>query len=495
MNTSDDLPGDNLPYIDLHCHPSMKPFGLACPGNTNSPDASLMDSIWYDDPPTSGKIKLADAIGITRFSQANFTALYHGNFKIVVVALNPIEKGFFPVKLKSNPVSYLVDHATNRTHYLNLFLEDFISGIGKKKIKFIQNNFDDFNELNCEYEFYRQLDNTPLTTYGKKVRYKLTSVYNDIETNLKSNKDVISVVFSIEGANLFSNDNRNPIVLSSVLSNIDIVKQWQHPPFFVTLCHHFFNYLGGQAKSLPNIISKRLGDGRGSDTDLLHDGEQVIYHLLNKSNGRRIFIDIKHMNRKVREAYYKILEERYNTEQIPIIVSHGALNGYLNPTDSSDAPRERNGLFNGREINFYDCEIVKIAKSGGIFGLQLDKRQITNKCEYRKIKYLCRRKNKARRWTSLVWNQIRHIADILDSNNLPAWNITCLGTDFDGMITPIDQYCTSDRLHDLFTDLLPFARDYVEHKTFRFLPNKIPAEKILKKIFSENAKEFLKKYY
>jgi len=84
---------------------------------------------------------------------------------------------------------------------------------------------------------------------------------------------------------------------------------------------------------------------------------------------------------------------------------------------------------------------------------------------------------------------------LLDSNNLPAWDITCLGTDFDGIISPIDLYCTSDKFQDLFTKLLPYADGYVAHKTFRYLPNNISGEKILGKIFSENAVAFLKKYY
>jgi len=498
MKISDKIPGNHLPFVDLHCHPSLKPFGLACPGITNNADASLNNSIWHDDPPDYRNLKLENITGITRFSQSNFTALLQGKFKIVVAALSPIEKGFFPVKLKKNPVQHLIDNVVKRVHksYLSLFIEDFMVGIGQKKIEFIRNNIDDFNELNCEYEFYRQLDNTPLIIYGKKVCYRLTSSYRDIEANIDSKKDILSVVLSIEGANLFSNDNSNPPDPVSVLSNIDLVKNWQHPPFFVTFCHHFYNYLGGQARSLPHILAKRMDDRDGSDKGLNPLGEKVIHRLLCKTNGRRIYIDVKHMNRLVRKAYYGILDEKYSNEQIPVIVSHGALNGYPRLTDSPDNQRERNGLFNGRDINFYDDEIVRIAKSDGIFGLQLDKRQITNKHEKNKITYRCCKKKRPGKWLQLVWNQIQYIADLLDSNNLPAWDITSLGTDFDGIISPIDKYYTSDLLQNLFSDLLKYyAEDYVVHKTFRFLPNKLPAKDILDKIFSKNAVAFLKKYY
>lgn len=497
MKTKDDLPGDDLSFIDLHCHPSLKPFGLACPGITNNADASLKDSIWYDDPPNLREMKLESTAGITKFSQSNFTALLEGKFKIVVAALSPIEKGFFPVKLNTNPLQYLIDHTINsaRTHKLNLILENFMTGIGQKKIEYIRKNFDDFNELNCEYEFYRQLDNIPLTIYGKKVRYRLTNCYDDIAANKRSKKDIISVVLSIEGANLFINDNRREPDHESVLSNIGKVKSWKYPPFFVTLCHHFYNYMGGQSRSLPGILKKRIDDSIGSEIGLLPLGEKVIRHLLCKEHGRRIYIDIKHMNPLVREAYYKILEDDYPMERIPIIVSHGALNGYPRLADRHDNQSERNGLFNGRDINFYDDEIVRIAKSGGIIGLQLDMRQITNKHEKNKIMHRCCKKKRPGRWLHLIWNQIQHIADLLDSNNLSAWDIICLGTDFDGIISPIDKYCTSDKLHDLYVDLLPIADYYVQHKTFRYTPNWISANDILDKIFSKNADAFLKRFY
>lgn len=473
------------PYVDIHCHSSMKPFCQACPGNTNSEDASLINSIWYDDPPTYRNIRQNKTLSVTRFSQANFTSLFQGNFKVVVVALNPPEKGFFP-KFDTRP---------HKSHRRN-FLTDFVTGIGIKKIIFIQNNKDDFNELNCEYDFYKQLDNIVLTIYGKKVRYRLTSNYSDIENNIKC-EDIISVVLSIEGANLFSNDNSKALVPSEILSNIDKVKNWDHRPFFVTFCHHFYNYMAGHASSLPDFIKNKVDESTGRDLDIAQPGKDAIKELLDPTVGKRIYIDIKHMSRKSRYTYYKILENDYPNDKIPIIVSHGALNGY--PVLDPDGPerKERNGLFNGRDINFFDDEIVRIAKSGGIFGLQMDKRQITNKCEKHKIKYLCwSKKKKLSRWMRLVWNQIRHIADLLDNNNLPAWDIICLGTDFDGIIDPVSRYWTSADLGGcLYTDLYNYLEEYLPQKNFRFSPNHIDAVKILNKIFSENALNFLAKYY
>ena len=340
-------------FIDIHCHPSLKPFGKACPGNTNNSDASLPDSIWHNDPPTAGDKILNRSLKVTRFSQSSFTDLHLGKFKIVVVALYPIEKGFFSGRIGTRDFADII--------------YNFPAGIGSKKIDFIQENNDDFSELNCEYDYYRQLDDMPLKIYGKDVRYRLTSDFTDIESNLAGTEDVISVVLSIEGAGSFSNDISRPPDQNLLLSNIDKVKKWQHPPLFVSLCHHFDNYMAGHAHSFPCIIGRLVDQTSGIDRGINSCGEAVIRSLLNESDGRRIYIDIKHMSRKSRIRYYEILHNEYGKEKIPIIVSHGALNGRPSLNDGDRSGGKRNKSFDSRDINFYDEEIVKIADSRGYF--------------------------------------------------------------------------------------------------------------------------------
>ena len=467
-------------YIDFHCHPSLKPFGQACPGITNNPDASIKNSIWHDDPPTGQDKRLNRSLTVTRFSQSNFTELYRGNFRVVVVSLYPVEKAFFTSRTGTG---WFADR-----------LYDLTTGIGIKKVNYIQRNRNDFNEVNCEYEFYKQLDNHELTIYGNKVRYRLVSDYNDICLNLNGQDNAISVVLSFEGANLFTTDNSRPPDPAIILSNIDKVKNWQHPPFFISLCHHFYNHLAGHARSLRGITRLLIDQTEGLDTGITPLGIEVIHRLLGRANGRRIYIDIKHMSRAVRLAFYRILDNDYSKDKIPIIVSHGAVNGY--PSLSDPDRKEKNGLFNGEDINFYDDEIIRIARSEGIFGLQIDKRRITNRSVQRRIRFLCfTRKKKFRRWNMLVWNQISYIADLLDSNGLPAWDIICIGTDFDGVVSPIDGYWTSSEIQHLHTNLIEFADEYLRHKIFRLPSNNISSVKILNKIFSENALTFLSEYY
>jgi hypothetical protein len=83
------------PYIDLHCHPAMKPYGRSfsvSPTHSNSPDPAKPNSLWYYDPPSLTDKLLNYTGGLTKFSQANATALAYGNVHIVCPSLYPLEK-------------------------------------------------------------------------------------------------------------------------------------------------------------------------------------------------------------------------------------------------------------------------------------------------------------------------------------------------------------------------------------------------------------------
>ena len=88
-----------------------------------------------------------------------------------MVALNPPEKTFF----SSRPgTSGFADR-------IYFFITEFFKG----KLDFIQSNNDYFRELCEEYNYYLQLHDRSVQingANGQKVKYKLTSDYNDIIT-------------------------------------------------------------------------------------------------------------------------------------------------------------------------------------------------------------------------------------------------------------------------------------------------------------------------
>ena len=150
------------------------------------------------------------------------------------------------------------------------------------------------------------------------------------------------------------------------------------------------------------------------------------------------------------------------------------------------------------DINFYDEEIIEVAKSGGILGLQLDERRIGSKA-YIKECHVTTLSNKVAMHSNakLFWNNVQHIVQLLDKNNLFAWDCIALGSDNDGIIDPINKFWTSEEVDDLI--------QYVERHAFNFLKkpetvfqvpaNKITAAEAIDRIFNSNAMEFIRKYF
>jgi hypothetical protein len=64
-------------------------------------------------------------------------------------------------------------------------------------------------------------------------------------------------------------------------------------PWFVTFSHHFYNELCGHARSLRSIIGKITDQEDRINSDFTPLGLEVLDILLDKSDGRRILIDIK----------------------------------------------------------------------------------------------------------------------------------------------------------------------------------------------------------
>jgi microsomal dipeptidase-like Zn-dependent dipeptidase len=97
----------------------------------------------------------------------------------------------------------------------------------------------------------------------------------------------------------------------------------------------------------------------------------------------------------------------------------------------------------------------------------------------------------------MVWNNIQHIAQLLDSNDLFAWDCITIGSDFDGVIDPINMFWSQEDMDDLV--------QYIERHAFNFFNdpetvfknsfNKIEPLEVIDRIFHFNAFEFFRKYF
>jgi microsomal dipeptidase-like Zn-dependent dipeptidase len=99
--------------------------------------------------------------------------------------------------------------------------------------------------------------------------------------------------------------------------------------------------------------------------------------------------------------------------------------------------------------------------------------------------------------SKLVWNNIQHIVQLLDQNDLFAWDCIAMGTDHDGIIDPINLFWTSEEMDDLL--------QYIERHAYNFFSdpeivlkhtyNRISAAEAVERIFHSNAMEFFRKYF
>jgi len=469
-------------YIDLHCHPALKPFGKSfrrdIPGQ-NTTDISKTHSVWHQTVMSRLKRMTNRIFTLTKFTQTDLTSVYESGSRAIIVSLYPLEKPFVANKIGRG--------------FFSRLLTNLAMGVSQKRIKHVQRLTDYFPDLQDEYEYYKQLDNQWVTHKGAQLKYQLITSFDQIQ---QSQANTLNILFSIEGGHALgtgiktSNGNNKR---EKVLKRVDWLKNVPHKQLFITLAHHFYNELCGHAQSLggmPKIITDQSEGLNGGFTAL---GEEVMRKFLNTADGNRILIDIKHMSIASRKRFYNVLSaiNSINNENIPIVVSHGAANGLHSFDDNSINFPERAKYFMQKDINFYDEELVMIAKSNGIFGIQLDERRVTNKKGLKKSKSFWSKPKRKQRKAYLVWRQIEHIAEVLDTNNLNCWDIQAIGSDFDGIVDPINEYWTANDINELKNQLVPHAEHYLQGKTFNKPENELSASNIIDKVFTQNAMVFL----
>lgn len=475
-------------FIDLHIHPAMKPLGKSFNKETgkNHPNKSRTSSIWHYDPPTVLDKITNVLLTLTKFRQSDFTTLARGNADVVFASLCGLEKGFLMNKAGIGLPGDL--------------LSNFIVGLGRKRINHIQKMNEYFPDLEMEYNFYKQLDGHKFRLNKKWYQYKIISGFNEIDNELDSAIKTIYVILTIEGTNVFNSGLKmmgKKVQPKEVLANVEKVKNWDKRLFFIGMTHHFDNEMVGHAQSLHGIVSKLCDQSERMNEGFNDLGWKVLRKLLDNSDGKRVLIDLKHLSVKARKEYYGFLDKEYSNENIPLIVSHGAVNGLRSFNERVEDDLFNYGKFQSDDINFFDLELVRIADSGGLFGIQFDERRVGSKNELKKTgPFLSRRKMLFHK-SKLIWNQIQHIAEVLNRNNKYAWGIQSIGSDYDGMVNSLNGFWSSEDM--------PLFDSYLEKHAYNFIAssqsdnlkdfNKIKAADIVERFMHSNAYEFLKKNF
>ena len=472
-------------FIDLHLHPAIKPLGKSfgrTPG-VNNPNANRPDSIWHYDPPTVLAKITNVATTLTKFRQADFTSLAKGGAQVVFASLCGLEKGFVMSKFGIGLPADLIN--------------DLVVGMGKKRINYVQTLTDYFADLELEHRFYQQLDGKLFNVDGRPCRYKLISNFQEIEVRDDDPVHTIYVIFTIEGGHVFNCGLQmmgRKANAAEVLANVDKVKKWDSRLLFMGLTHHFDNELVGHAQSLSGMVGKICDQETGLNEGFSELGWKVLRKLLDDTNGRRVLIDLKHMSVKARNEYYHFLETEHAGERIPLIASHGAVTGLKSADDPVEENFSNSGKFQTNDINFYNDEIISIGRSGGLFGIQFDERRLGDKHEVKESGNSISRRRMLFKKSKLIWNQIQHIAEVLDRDDQFAWEIQCIGSDNDGMVNPLNGFWTAEEFPMLDSYLEKHAYNFItsaEARNFKSF-NKLTADEIVERFMRGNAWEFLK---
>jgi len=544
-------------FIDIHCHPSMKPFYSSINHSDKKniwefiPENTICENICKNKKKNERKKKsLGEMI---RYSQMNLDSCYKGDVRVLFISLYPIERGWFNERkladlftkdkviarmascssgidinivneirnaIDGNNISInYFDDLVREYHYLN---SDQAKSKDINKQFVIVNSFDEVNDILsnpddkriililsiegghslCKFESFHDLKNTPY----KKVN---SAIYEEFDKYRKIYFDHIDV---IKGRKNYS------IKLDGKQHSVKFV----HTPFYITFAHHFWNLLCGHTDSFgfktDLVLNQSLGKGKGF-TKL---GIDVLHKLLQKSKTeRRILIDIKHFSVKSRMEFYSIWEKEFYSkgDGFPIISSHTAVNGRddyfaMIHNDDGNETAYYNSFYNTSSINMFDHDIKMIHKSDGLIGLILNETRLPGiestevlKYNKKKIKYCddtvqieeLKSENK-QEYLKCITANIFHIVRVI--NNKSAWSIITIGSDFDGMIDALDSYTRAEDFSDLAKDLADFIDNCTEldeielnSEMIDYLKFGYTTKEIIKMITCGNALEHLRKYF
>ncbi len=552
---------------DLHVHPGLK-------GYANEPyPENEGRTIWNYYPAKEKALNelnvfIRDSIKeLAMDSQANFDACAETGLFVPFISIYPVERQMFALERKA-PFRFI----------LNLLLPDkkipalgaAVSGFPRALVqKILDHNvakgIDDGVNYYEQYQLERgYLIRQTAVPSDDPPGYHFTLVRNYEELmNALDSGDRITGILTVEGAHSFGhylhhstfkksfdelNAEEADLLRDSFLNNVLEVKNHAYVPFFVTFCHHFNNLLAGHARSMsaeaplikglgwPNLPGMRhiFNQEPGLNNGFTPLGEEVMKLLLDREKGRRILIDVKHMSINTRRQYYQyVAERRAAGDQIPIICSHAAVNGWPTLDEAQQHSETKNldkdSFFSRWQINLTDEDILVIYDSDGMIGLVLHEGRMPGgilKTEAKKLKkeiHKCQKKDTQEAhdqehecccrlkdvYLKTIWSNIFQTVKVVrDARQADGWKILALGSDYDGLINPFNQYYDVKTFGDLKTDLVDYIRGgkaicYADKGVIRnftgvelkeLLAGRSPEEAV-EEVFFTNVQHFLEKYF
>jgi microsomal dipeptidase-like Zn-dependent dipeptidase len=278
----------------------------------------------------------------------------------------------------------------------------------------------------------------------------------------------------------------------------------RHGFFMLTLNHFVYNRLASMPKAVELTGWKKIAGNPLETLEKLGDYRGLTYlgvYMVEKCFENNIFIDVKHCDAVARRQIYALARKHRK----PVIASHVAVSGrasnlngdfsLLNKSEDRTQDRIVAEKFNPWDINLHDDDIVAIHASGGLMGLIMDVRVLSSQKAEKHAR-------KTGQWVELLFNHIEYIYKTLVEAGFSPTNALdsiCLGSDFDGIIDPIDLIPTAEeyrsrageKTRKLDGELL---RLFTERRAF-FADTGLDPEAMTRKILRENVWRFLEKNF
>lgn len=475
-------------FADIHLHPTLKSSNWGKKDSPKNPWETFEHIV-----PTTNSSRFINAAtkDLAKYTQTNFNKLMEGKVKVAFISLYPMERGFFEIR---NVPKFLTSEKAR------IEMVGITSGLGPKRVAELFKKQNYFKELHDEYDYVTK--NQGKSPCGKYT-YRIVNNYAELQESMKKENE-LAIVLTIEGCHsLFDEKMWNGAYSKSEMKdklkqNVLALKNWEHPPLFVNLMHHFYNHLGGHAQSFKiGIGNALLNQKRGLEAGLEGLGIKVLKELVSETNGKRILIDTKHMSLKARKEYYDWIRS-YNylskSDNIPVICSHGGVNKYKTMTGSQAKPdnasKNANGYLFNWSINVSGEEMRIIHETQGMLGIMIDKGKLGGGAFAKSLSKETNVEKRKELYMKLFWDNL--FQGVRQIGSKSAWDIFTLGTDFDGAINHVEFYDDATKLPTLYGDLYEYL-DKTKYE--KKLWHGYRPDELLNKLFKENAMNFLERNF
>lgn len=530
-------------FSDLHCHNHMRAH-LHMQEKREAYEKKDEFSPWtVISSNRAGYVK--GKMGAS-YSQCDLVKAWNGNVRLTFNSLYPLERQFVLGLDKINTTDLLnivIGISTHDKLPLRDLIQTFYMRIPKKTVNYVQSkNYDYWESLKREFEFVlmdsgKTIDCNKIHTTGvlrrifenekkratkfrnelwaENARYVIPESKTSLEESLQHD-DEITMILTIEGSHALGTDllEEGRIPIGEISRRIQEIKnEWKVPVFFITFSHHFNNNLCGHAHSIPDKGKMLLNQEDKMNEGFTDYGKRIVLELLGLDKnlekgpklGHRILIDVKHMSACGRQEYYNNIVRPClaKGDKIPVIASHCGFSGVKTLQDhidnfdlEKDDYCDPSKKYNAWNINVCEEDIEMIVKTGGLFGLSFDQRILGITKKDKKSK---------RNGIELLWDNIEGIAksayanpNLSESEKARIWKCMTLGTDFEGLIDPIDHYPTVLEF-ELFANNLIFeieqARKDPKNIHLGHLKSREDTEALVNDFCYNNAEAFVRTNY